>query len=75
MLWANLHLMFWLSLLPFTTSWMRTSGFAPLPTAVYGGDLLLCAIAWNVLQTTLLRVPENERLGQRLEATSRARFP
>ena len=42
-LWANLHLLFWLSMLPFTTGWMGENHFAPLPSAVYGLDLLLAA--------------------------------
>ncbi len=53
-LWANLHLLFWLSLLPFTTSWMDESGFDPVPTAVYGIDLLLAAVAYWLLQRTLI---------------------
>jgi len=54
-MWANLHLMFWLSLLPVATSWLRNTDFAPLPAAVYGGVLLLAAIAFMILQTTLIR--------------------
>ncbi|MDQ1513403.1 MAG: potassium channel family protein [Microbacteriaceae bacterium] len=54
-LWANLHLLFWLSLVPFTTAWMSENGFATIPTAVYGMVLLLAAIAYFVLQGTLLR--------------------
>ncbi|MGC5165226.1 TMEM175 family protein [Luteimicrobium sp. DT211] len=53
-LWANLHLLFWLSLLPFTTSWMDESGFDPVPTAVYGIDLLLAAVAYFLLQRALI---------------------
>jgi uncharacterized membrane protein len=53
-LWANLHLLFWLSLVPFVTRWMGETGFAPLPTAVYGGVLLLAALAYLVPQTALL---------------------
>ena len=45
MLWANLHLLFWLSLVPFTTRWMGDNHFAPLPTAVYGAVLLLDRVA------------------------------
>ena len=45
-LWANLHLLFWLSLVPFATGWMGENHFAPLPTAVYGVVLLLAAIAY-----------------------------
>ncbi len=54
-LWANLHLLFWLSLLPFTTAWMEESHFARLPVMIYGGDLLLCAIAWFIMQMTVVR--------------------
>jgi uncharacterized membrane protein len=53
-LWANLHLLFWLSLVPFTTAWMSANGFATIPTAVYGIVLLLCGVAWYVLQRRLL---------------------
>src|SRR6187397_2110477 len=49
-LWANLHLLFWLSLVPFTTAWMGEHHFAALPTAAYGVVLLLAAIAYWVLQ-------------------------
>ncbi|MBN3853901.1 MULTISPECIES: TMEM175 family protein [unclassified Paraburkholderia] len=53
-LWANLHLLFWLSLLPFTTGWMGENHFARWPTMLYGFNLLLCAIAYVVLQATLV---------------------
>ena len=53
-LWANLHLLFWLSLVPFTTAWMGQNDFAAAPTAVYGVDLLLAAIAYFILQTTII---------------------
>jgi uncharacterized membrane protein len=55
-LWAYLHLLFWLSLLPFATSWLRSSGFRGLPAAVYGVVLLLAAVAYTVLQATIIRV-------------------
>jgi uncharacterized membrane protein len=48
-LWANLHLLFWLSLVPFATGWMGRNDFAPLPTAIYGIDLLLSALAYTIL--------------------------
>jgi uncharacterized membrane protein len=48
-LWANLHLLFWLSLVPFATRWMSETDFATLPTAAYGGVLLLSAIAFTML--------------------------
>ena len=53
-LWANLHLLFWLSLVPFTTAWMGESGFAPWPVALYGLDLLLAGIAYYLLVRALL---------------------
>jgi uncharacterized membrane protein len=54
-LWANLHLLFWLSLVPFVTGWMGESHLAPAPTAVYGVILLLAAIAYRLLQQAILR--------------------
>ncbi|HEY2154839.1 MAG TPA: TMEM175 family protein, partial [Isosphaeraceae bacterium] len=56
-LWANLHLMFWLSLVPFTTGWMGENNFAPPPVALYGFVMLMAAIAYYILQLTMLRVP------------------
>ena len=52
-LWANLHLLFWLSLFPFTTSWLRSSQFSSLPAGVYGVVLLLAAVAYLILQTVI----------------------
>ena len=54
-LWANLHLLFWLSLVPFTTAWMGENHFAAAPTALYGVVLLMAAIAYYILQRTILR--------------------
>ena len=54
-LWANLHLLFWLSLVPFVTGWMGENHFAPAPTAAYGVILLLAAIAYLLLQHAILR--------------------
>jgi uncharacterized membrane protein len=54
-LWANLHLLFWLSLIPFFTAWMGETHFAAIPTAAYGLVLLLAAIAYWLLQRALLR--------------------
>jgi uncharacterized membrane protein len=54
-MWANLHLLFWLSLIPFSTAWMSEHRFPSTPTAVYGIVLLCAAIAYYVLQTMLLR--------------------
>ena len=67
-LWANLHLLFWLSLLPFTTAWMDESGFERVPTIVYGIDLLMAGFAYYVLQLTLFRCPGGERLREALGA-------
>ena len=53
-LWANLHLLFWLSLVPFATAWMGENDFAEVPTALYGVDLLLAAIAYFILQTAII---------------------
>jgi TMEM175 potassium channel family protein len=54
-LWANLHLLFWLSLVPFTTGWMGENHFSALPTAVYGLVLLCAAVAYYILQTAIVR--------------------
>ena len=63
MLWANLHLLFWLSLIPFITAWMSEDRFPPIPTAVYGIVLLTAAIAYFILQTALLHAEgEDSRL-------------
>jgi uncharacterized membrane protein len=53
-LWANLHLLFWLSLFPFTTAWMGENQLAAIPTAIYGFVLLMAAIAYYVLQRTII---------------------
>jgi uncharacterized membrane protein len=53
-LWANLHLLFWLSLVPFVTGWMGENHFAALPTAVYGGVLFLAGLAYTILQNTII---------------------
>ncbi len=55
MLWANLHLLFWLSLFPFTTGWMGENRFTAVPTALYGVVLLMAAFAYLLLQKTIIR--------------------
>lgn len=55
-LWANLHLLFWLSLVPFATGWMGENHFAPATLAVYGGLLLLAGVAYNVLQNCIIAI-------------------
>ena len=53
-LWANLHLLFWLSLIPFVTNWMGNTGFTALPVSLYGVDLLFSALAYYILNLALL---------------------
>jgi uncharacterized membrane protein len=54
-LWANLHLLFWLSLVPFATAWMGENQFAAAPTALYGASLLMAAVAWFLMQLVIIR--------------------
>lgn len=54
MMWANLHLLFWLSLFPFATGWMGENHFASLPSAAYGSVLLLAAVAYYILQSLVI---------------------
>ncbi len=53
-LWANLHLMFWLSLIPFLTAWLGETHFAALPASLYGVVLLMCGFAWFLLQKAII---------------------
>lgn len=55
-LWANLHLLFWLSLIPFSTGWMGENHFGIMPVGVYGANLMLCAIAYAILQRSIIAV-------------------
>jgi uncharacterized membrane protein len=57
-LWANLHLLFWLSLYPFTTSWLDKSHLARTPTVVYGVNLLAAGVAYYLLQLRMMRLPQ-----------------
>ena len=59
-LWANMHLLFWLSLMPFTTGWMGENHFAPLPVALYAFDLCMCAMAYTLLQAQIIKVHGHE---------------
>jgi uncharacterized membrane protein len=61
-LWANLHLLFWLSLFPFVTGWMGENHFAPLPTALYGGALLMAGVAYWILARTIIAVEGKDSL-------------
>jgi len=57
-LWANLHLLFWLSLIPFVTGWMGENHFSAMPVALYGVALLMAAIAFNILQWAIIKTDE-----------------
>jgi uncharacterized membrane protein len=65
-LWANLHLLFWLTLFPFTTGWMDETDLARTPVVLYGTNLLLAAIAYYLLQLTIFRTPGGGRLREAL---------
>jgi uncharacterized membrane protein len=65
-LWANLHLLFWLSLVPFVTAWMGENHFSEWPVALYGSVLLLAGIAYYILVRVLLTAPGNELLASAL---------
>ena len=64
-MWANLHLLFWLSLFPFATGWMGENHFAPLPTAVYGLVLLAASIAYWLLQQAIISAQGNSSVLRR----------
>ncbi|MEJ7812762.1 MAG: TMEM175 family protein [Gemmatimonadaceae bacterium] len=64
-LWANMHLLFWLSLVPFATAWIGENHIAALPTAAYGAVLLLCGLAYTILQRTIIA---RQDAGSRLAA-------
>lgn len=59
MMWGNLHLLFWLSLFPFTTSWMGSNPFAVIPSRLYGFVLLMTAIAYHLLQSLIIKSDMN----------------
>jgi|SRR5208283_3796568 len=61
-LWANLHLLFWLSLLPFTTGWMGENSFGAMPTALYGVVLLMAGIAYSILCRALIAAEGRESI-------------
>jgi len=62
MLWANLHLLFWLSLFPFATGWMGENHFTAVPTALYGVVLLMAAIAYFVLEQAIIRAQGSDSI-------------
>ena len=64
-LWANLHLLFWLSIIPFTTGWMGENHFEPLPTALYGVVLLMAAVGYTILLRCLIEAEgQDSKLAQ-----------
>jgi uncharacterized membrane protein len=70
-LWANLHLLFWLSLVPFLTLWLSEHPDRALPTAVYGINLFLAAVAYTILQTMIIKVDGNDSILARAVANDR----
>ena len=73
-MWANFHLLFWLSLIPFATAWMGEHNFAPIPTALYGVSLFMPAVAWWMMQKVIIRAqgeasPLRAYLGRDFKAT------
>ncbi|KAF7962228.1 hypothetical protein AWV80_24090 [Cupriavidus sp. UYMU48A] len=64
-MWANLHLLFWLSMIPFATTWTGKSSFAEVPTAIYGFVLLMCSISYSLLTKLIIKFEgEHSELGQ-----------
>jgi uncharacterized membrane protein len=74
-LWANLHLLFWLSLFPFATGWIGENHLEPLPVAAYGVVLLMAALAWKILQETIiLREGRHSLLGRAVGCDRKGNF-
>ena len=74
-LWANLHLLFWLSLVPFVTGWMGENCFTPIPTAVYGGVLFMAGVAYYILQWTLISVQgDDSKLKEAIGSDFKGKF-
>jgi uncharacterized membrane protein len=73
-LWANLHLLFWLTLVPFATAWMGETSFAALPTAAYGTVLFFSAVAYTILVVALIRAPgQHEALAEAIGSDRKGR--
>ncbi len=68
-LWANLHLLFWLSLIPFATAWMDENHYSPVPTMLYGAVLLMAAIAYWVLQHLIIKSEGSDSIVKRAIGT------
>lgn len=74
-MWANQHLLFWLSLIPFTTAWMDESHFSLIPTAVYGAILLFAALAYSILfKTIVAHCDANQDLREAIGKDRKGRF-
>lgn len=74
-LWANLNLLFWLSIVPFTTRWMDESSLSTLPVLVYGINLLFAAVSYTILQTRLIRIQGAEsQLGQAIRNDAKGKW-
>jgi TMEM175 potassium channel family protein len=74
-MWANLHLLFWLSLFPFVTGWMGENHFQPVPSALYGGVLLMAAIAYYILQNLIVAsAGSSSKLAQAIGADVKGRL-
>jgi uncharacterized membrane protein len=73
-LWANLHLLFWLSLVPFVTAWMGENHFASVPTAGYGVVMLMAGVSYTILQQMLLRGRRNPRLAEAVGSDSKGKL-
>ncbi len=69
-IWANLHLLFWLSLIPFVTAWMGSNNFASETVAIYSGVLVCCGISYNILATVIKRSRPHDADIRRLLATT-----
>lgn len=68
-LWANLHLLFWLSLMPIATEWIGETHFGNNPVALYGGTLVMCAVAYTILENTITRCEgENSKLKEAIHS-------
>lgn len=74
-MWANSHLLFWLSLVPFATGWMGENHFATIPVAIYGASLLMCALAYYILAHVIIRTQgPNSRLAVAMGADWKGRL-
>ena len=73
-LWANLHLLFWLSLVPFATAWMSEHHHEALPVAAYGVLMVCSGIAWSILYTRIVRCEANVKLREAVGSDTKARL-